>query len=146
VQSVVTSVVASRATGVEITLEHASDLETNRMSMSFSVAGRTYSADEVTEINLRKALFGEAAPRGLLIIGGNIGAPLSQMPRERLSADIHSAACGLLLTDALVGSGRASRVTQIRVGPRCRDGHEVILAWTGRGGGERRVKGRWTPG
>jgi len=131
---------------VEITLEHASDLETNRMSMSFSVAGRTYSADEVTEINLRKALFGEAAPRGLLIIGGNIGAPLSQMPRERLSADIHSAACGLLLTDALVGSGRASRVTQIRVGPRCRDGHEVILAWTGRGGGERRVKGRWTPG
>jgi len=146
VQSVVTRVVASRATGVEITLAHASDLETNGMSMSFSVAGRTYTADEVTEINIRKALFGEPAPRGLLIIGGSIGAPLSQIPRERLSADIHSAVCGLLLTEALVGSGRASRITRLRVGPRCPDGHEVMLAWTGRSGEERQVKGHWIPG
>jgi len=147
-QSVVTRVTASRATGVELVLERASELERTGLSMSFSVNGKTYSGDDITEISLRKALFGEKAPRGLLSIGGSIGDPLCQMPRERLPAETHRAVFCLLLTEALVGSARASRVTRLQVSPRGPQGHRVLLEWTGRGssgrGGEQRqVEGYW---
>lgn len=143
VQSVVTQITASRATGMEIVLEHASDLEPNGMSMSFSISGRTYSADEVTEIHLKKVLFAEPAPRGFVSVGGSISDPLGQMPCERLPADIYNAVFSLFLTEALVGSGRASRVTQLRVGPRGPVGRKVVLAWTGRSGEDRQVEGLW---
>jgi hypothetical protein len=128
VRSVTTSATASRATDVGIVVDK--DLaQAPPMSMSISLSGKTYTAGVVTELLLREALFGERAPRSLLSLGGGVGDPLRQLPREPVAGDVLAAVLTLLLTEALVSSGRASRVATVRVGPRGPDGHHLMVEW-----------------
>lgn len=131
VTAITTNTTSSRGTGLEITLEHHRDDGNGGMSFSFSLNSATYSADDITEINLRSALFGEARPQGLLSVGGDIGDPLSQLPAAALPAELHRAVLGLLITEALVGSGRASRVTRLQISPPGPRGRRVIVRWSG---------------
>ena len=60
VTAITTKTTSSRGTGLEITLQYHRDDGCGPMSFSFSVNDATYSADDITEIDLRSALFGEA--------------------------------------------------------------------------------------
>ncbi|MHB1801246.1 MAG: DUF4062 domain-containing protein [Actinomycetes bacterium] len=132
VKSVTTTTTTARTTSVEIALERARDLETNALSFSVSLNSNTYSADDITEINLRRALFGEPGPRGLLSMGGSIGDPLSELPTTPLPVELHRAVLGLLITEALIGSGHATHVTRLQIAPPGPGGRRIIVEWTGR--------------
>lgn len=132
VKSVITTTTTARTTNVEVTLERAHDLETNGMSFSVSLNSNTYSADDITAINLRRALFGEPGPRGLLSMGGSIGDPLSLLPDTPLPVELHRAVLGLLITEALIGSGRATRVTRLQIAPPGPNGRRIVVEWTSR--------------
>jgi len=123
---------ASRRTGIEVTLERAPEEEPNGISMSFSLDKVTYSGDDMTEIGLRRSLFGESAPSGLLSLGGFSGDPLADLPADGLPVELQRATIGLLITEALVGSRRASRVNSLRVSPPGPNGRRLVLNWTGR--------------
>ena len=60
----------------------------------------------------RRALFGEKPPRTLLTVGASIGDPLTKLPSTPLSVELHAAAVRLLVTEALIGSGSAPRITR----------------------------------
>ena len=146
VRSVVTHATTARATGVEIELERATDLDRSGTAFTVSLNGQSYSFDDVTEINIRHVLFGEPPPRGLFSLGGSISDPLAQMPQTTLPTETHNAVLGLLVTESLVGSGRASRVITLRIAPKGPDGRRVVLTWAGRSdrgtlGEERTVDG-----
>ncbi|MDX6254232.1 MAG: hypothetical protein QOJ11_566 [Frankiales bacterium] len=132
VSAVTTRTTGSRATGIEMSLERDRGLPAQGLSMSFSADGVTYTADDITVFQLRKALFGERAPRGVLSIGGHIGDPLTELPDKPLPLELHRAVLGLLITEALVGSGRAARVTRLRVSPTGPRGRRVLVEWSGR--------------
>lgn len=132
VKSVTTTTTTARTTSVEVALERAGDLENTGMTFSVSLNSTNYSADDITEINLRRALFGEPGPRRLLSMGGSIGDPLSELPTTPLPVELHRAVLGLLITEALIGSGRATRVSRLQVAPRGPNGRRIIVEWTGR--------------
>jgi len=132
VNAVTTKTTSSRATGVEITLDRNRDQDSSWPGFSVSFGNTTYTADDVTEISLRRALFGEPSPRGLLSVGGGIGDPLAELPATPLPVELHRAVLGLLITEVLVGSGRATRVTRLQISPPGPRGRRVIVEWTGR--------------
>jgi hypothetical protein len=85
--------------------------------MSESNGGRTYTAQDLTEMGLRRSLFGEAIPlddfTGHM---GTIADPLTSIAGTGLSEEIIRPIVNLLLTEALVGGGRAARITRLRLG------------------------------
>jgi hypothetical protein len=132
IRSVQKLITNSRGAKIEVAMERAPDLQKPDISVSFSIHGETYSADDVTKINLRRVLLGEQGPRGVLMFGRKMDDPLAQMPRHQLPHEVHSAVVGLLITEALVGLGGASRVTRIRVTPQGPgDGRRISLSWIG---------------
>lgn len=133
VKSVTTGITNARSTKVEIALERARELEGSGMAVAVSFNGASYSADDITEISLRRVLFGEPGPRGVLSLGGSIGDPLAQLADTSLSVELHSAVVGLLITEALIGSGRATRVPLLRIGPPGPGGRPIVVTWLGRG-------------
>lgn len=132
IRSVQKLITNSRGAKIEVAMERAPDLQKSDFTTSFSISGKTYSADDVTEINLRRVLLGEQGPRGVLVLGRRMDDPLASMPRRQLPHEVHNAAVGLLVTEALVGSGGASRVTRIRVTPQGPDDKRLIsITWVG---------------
>lgn len=132
-----TRTAASRSTGIEVALERAPDEDPHGTTMSFSLNGSTYSGDDITEIGLRRNLFGQPAPAGLLSLGGFPGESLAELSVEGLPVELQKATIGLLVTEALVGSRRATRINAIRVSPPGPNGCRLILNWTGRHGSGR---------
>ena len=61
-----------------------------------------------------------------------MGDPLSQIPAGPLPVDLHTAVLRLLITEALVGSGRAARVERVQISPPTPGGRRVLITWTGR--------------
>jgi hypothetical protein len=107
---------------------------------------KTYSPDDITESALRQVLFGESAPASLLSLGATMPDPMTQISSSRLSEEVLRPILRLLLTEALVGSGRASSVTSMRLGAPVEGRRRLVLAWQGRSGagqvgGSRRIEG-----
>jgi Domain of unknown function (DUF4062) len=129
----VTSIITStRASGVEINLDRAPDREPGGMTFSVSFDANTYTGDDITELNLRHALFGETLPRGLLTFRRDINDPLSQLQGTALPVEIHRAVADLLITETLIGSGRASRVARVQLAPAAPHGRRLVVEWAGR--------------
>jgi hypothetical protein len=105
VTAITTKTTSSRGTGLEITVGREPDYGNGPMSFSFSLNNATCTADDITEIKLRRALFGEAKPQGTLSLGADIGDPLSQLPAATRPVELHRDVLGLLITEAFVGSG-----------------------------------------
>jgi hypothetical protein len=95
---------------------------------SYNVQGRSYTADDLTELALRQSLFGTPAPEGLLSVSGGLGDPLGRLPRG-LSAETYRAVVELLVTEALIEAGRASRVDRVLVSPSGPEGRRVLVEW-----------------
>jgi hypothetical protein len=129
-----TTTTASRAQEIELVLDRDDSRGqpyTTHIG-SYSVQGRTYTSDDVTEIALRQALFGMPAPDSVLSMSGGIGDPLASVPHG-LTAETHAAVVSLLLTEALVGTGRASRVDRVLVAPPGPNGRRALVEWTSPG-------------
>jgi hypothetical protein len=97
--------------------------------IEMSVNGR--SAAELAELALRTALFQERNPLGDQHLGflAEIPDPLEQLRAARVSDEIARPLAELLIVDALVGSGRAARVTEFRLGAAVRGVRRLTLGW-----------------
>ena len=88
--------------------------------------------EEVTEAAMRVALFGEPNSLGDLGFMAQIENPLAGLDRLVLPEDAISQIAQLLVTEALVGGGRAEYVTSFRLGPVYRHQRQLELAWMSR--------------
>jgi len=86
------------------------------------------SPDDLTELALRVALFGEPNPLGHMAFMAEMDNPISELNQVGLDEDSFVAAAEVLLVESLVGSGRAARVTALQIGP-TRSGRPLRLEW-----------------
>jgi hypothetical protein len=131
VQTITTRTTTTQSTEVEIVLKRRAEVAGSWMGMTLSVGGKTYNSDQLAERDLRQMLFGEDAPSGVLSLGGRIRDFTSDLPTGAVTIDIYRAMFALLLTEALVQSGRAVRVNKATVSPLGPLGRTVSLAWVG---------------
>jgi len=99
--------------------------------MTVSVGGRSYSSDQIAERDLRRMLFGEEDDTNVLAVGGQIRDFTSDLPSWVTASDVYAALFALLFTEALIESGRASRVTKVQVSPPGPLGRNLSLEWVG---------------
>lgn len=83
---------------------------------------------DLTELRLRVALFGAPNPLGHMAFMAKMDNPLSALDQVGLDEDSFAGAAEVLLIEALVGSGRAARVTAVQIGP-VRSGRLLRLEW-----------------
>jgi hypothetical protein len=91
-----------------------------------STDGRT--PEEITELALRIALFGEANPLGMLGFMAKIPNPFDQILTP-LSEEVVESIVRVLFSEALVASGRAERITAFRLGPSRLGRRPLALSW-----------------
>jgi hypothetical protein len=96
---------------------------------AMSFGGKT--PDDLTEIALRTVLFGEPNPiadkhMGFMI---DIDDPLQPLRETPVSEEIVRPISELLVTDVLVGSGRASLIQTFRLGVAVRGRRSLALTW-----------------
>lgn len=128
VTAVETNTRASRSAAVSVVMERVVDADVGT-PMSISVGGRTYSPEETATLLVRKALFGEAAPRALLTLGGKIVNPFTEQFHDAQSDEVQRAVLRLLITESLVVSGRASRVIKMSISPDGPSGRRAVVSW-----------------
>lgn len=95
--------------------------------MSYSIGDKHFTADDLTEAALREHLFAEPNPAGSFI---SLPNPLVALP-SGLSEEILRPIMRLLFTEALVGSGRASRLVKMQIGVPIRGVRQFSLEWEG---------------
>jgi Domain of unknown function (DUF4062) len=129
VENIETTTTAGPGAGVELTLSVLGDPAPYSLhDVSLSEGGRTYSPADLTEIGLRVALLGESNPLGLSAHMATIENPFEQLTGVA-SEEIIRPVSHLLLTEALVGSGRAGRITRFRLGLPVRGRRAIQLEW-----------------
>jgi hypothetical protein len=130
VEDVVLTTTAGMGTDVTLRLVVGEVHQDPMSAMSFSEGGRTYSAQDLTEIGLRAALFGEAIPLGGMSEHmARMPNPLEPLSELHLSEEVIHPIAHLLLTEALVGGRKASRITLFRLGPVVAGRRRLELAW-----------------
>jgi hypothetical protein len=129
-ESVIVTTTAGSGADVQIHLG-VSDIPHDSLSdISLSEGGRTYSPQDLTELGLRAALLGETVPlAGISESMARMPNPLEQLPALRLSEEVIRPVAHLLLTETLVGTHKASRITQFRLGPPIGGKRRLVLAW-----------------
>jgi hypothetical protein len=88
-----------------------------------------YSAEDLTELAVRVALFGEPNPLREMSFLAKIDDPFEELDGLRLPADAVEPVARLLLTESLVGTGRAERITHLDVGPAHLGRRRIALGW-----------------
>lgn len=97
--------------------------------LEMSVSG--YSADDLGEAALRSALFGERHPLAGQHMGfiTEIRDPLAPLRTARVSDEITRPLAELLIADEMIGSGRAARLTEFRLGAAVRGVRRLTVGW-----------------
>lgn len=122
--------IAGRGAQVRLSLTTSQIASDAFSEMSVSEGGRTYSPEDLTEMGLRNVLFGEPiAPGGLTHHLIEIGDPLGRVAELGLSEETIRPVVHVLLTEAIVGRGRASRITRFRLGTAVAGQRRLELAW-----------------
>src|SRR5437773_411212 len=118
---------AARSRDVRLRFE-VSDAPQDHL-LEMSIGNRTPT--DLTEIALRTALFGEPNPLLSQYLGffPEIPDPLQPLCEARVPEEIVRPLAELLIVDALVGSGRAARVTAFKRGVRIRGMQRLTLSW-----------------
>ena len=109
-----------------VRIEATKSQEHRDLLLDTSYADR--SPEDLTELALRVALFGEPNPLGTMAFMAEIANPIPDIDQIGLDEDSFTGAAAVLLTEALVGSGRADRITTLRIGP-TRSGRPLQLGW-----------------
>jgi len=89
--------------------------------------GRT--PEDLTELALRVALFGEDDPLGAMSFLASFESPFEQVAGLRIPEDAMRPVIHLLLTESLRASNRADRLTRLEVGPPHQGRRRVELGW-----------------
>lgn len=134
VTDVITTTTASRSTAVVVEMEReipSSGGSPFGMTASFSSGTTTYTSDDLAVIDIRRLLFGEQAPSGLHTFGGSIRDFTPDLPGNALPTALYQAVFTLLVTEALVESGRAMHVESAQVSPLGPDGRRIRIGWVG---------------
>ena len=142
---------AGGASTLELTLERVSSPQTNPMRSGLNAI----SADELVEYGVKHLLLGEPLPE---TIGSGFGffaetGIEAADPRQafELPNEIVEPITRLVVTEGLVGSGNASRVIDVAVGPRVGDSRQIAVEWLDATQyanvppARRRVEGDWRP-
>lgn len=89
-----------------------------------------HSADDLTEAGLQTVLFGTPHPLADQHLGfmGEIADPFAALRTARVSDEIARPLAELIFVDALVGSGRAARITQFKLGAAVRNVRRLVAA------------------
>ncbi len=127
VTSVDTTTTSARSRIVRLGLETR---EAGRDGMlEMSVSG--YGPDDLTEAGLRTALFGTRHPLADQHLGfmGEIPDPFAALRGARVSDEITRPLAELMFADALVGGGRAARITRFRLGTSVRGVRRLVAGW-----------------
>jgi hypothetical protein len=97
--------------------------------LEVSIGGK--SPADLTESALRTGLFGERNPLAGQHMGfaAEIPDPLAPLRQSPVSEEIVRPISELLLTDILVGTGRARRVAASRLGVSIRGRRRLTLSW-----------------
>jgi hypothetical protein len=100
--------------------------------LEMSVGGLT--PDDLTEAALRSALFNERNPLSDQYLGfcAEMPDPVQPLREARVPDEIMRPLAELMIVDALVGSGRATRVTDFRLGVPIRGERQLGLSWEAR--------------
>jgi Domain of unknown function (DUF4062) len=126
------AVMTTAARGADVTISMiVIELPQDSLSgVSLSEDGRTYSPEHLTELGLRAALFEDPIPlSGLSEHMARMPNPLEPLADLRLSEEVIRPIANLLLSEALVGAGKASRLTRFRLGPAVAGRRRLELAW-----------------
>ena len=126
INSVVVEATAGRARLVRIEATKTRESYTGMRLIDASYAD--YSPDDLTELALRVALFGESNPLGYMASLAEFDNPIPAIAQIGLDEDSFAGAAEVLLVEALIGSGRAGRVTALQIGP-ARSGRPLRLGW-----------------
>lgn len=89
----------------------------------------TYSHDRRAERTLRRLLFGERMPREPFGMSESLPDFTADLPPEGTPEETYAAAFRLLVTEALISSGAARRVTAAEVSPAGPGGRHVHITW-----------------
>lgn len=95
--------------------------------MDVAVEGR--SPEDLTELAVRVALFGELNPLGHLAFQAEMDDPFEELRALSISEDALPGIAGLLLVEAMVATGRAERLTSVRIGPCSTGRRRVSVEW-----------------
>jgi hypothetical protein len=128
IKAVESEATSTSARGITLHLERSDSQHQNFMDMSYSTGNQTYTPDDLTQLALREHLFGEKNPVDSSF--STIPLPLPAMP-DSLSEDVIRPILRLLITESLVGSGRASRIKALRLGVPVMDRRPLKLEWVG---------------
>ena len=129
VKAIETSTSAGRGCALTLVAEKATAPSGRLGIVDMAVSGLT--PEELTEIAVRVALFGEPNPMkgsglGFMVKMTN---PFPIIEAARLPEDSVTPVAHLLLTEELLSTGRADRVTSLQVGPKRADSRRVVLRW-----------------
>lgn len=128
--TVTTTTTNSRSTEVTLVLDHVPNQGGSYLTqVTYNIHGRTYTSEDVAAAALRQALFGEAPPDNVLSMTGSLGDPLARVPGG-LGAETYRAVAALLITEALVETGWASRVDRVRISPPGPEGRLAVIHWS----------------
>lgn len=127
VSSVQTTSTSARSKMMRLQLE--SQEGSRDHSWEISVSG--HSADDLTVAGLRTVLFGTRHPLSgeHLEFMGQIGDPFAALRAARPPDEIMRPLAELMFVDALVGTGRAARVTEFRLGTAVCGTRRLVAAW-----------------
>jgi hypothetical protein len=129
VEEVETTTTAGQAAEVRLVLPTQEPRRDPLGDMSVSDGGRTFSPEDLTEIALRASLLGEPTPSGLPGTFVQLSNPFEPLSMLGLSDETIRPVAHLLLTEAMVGGGKASRITRFRLGPAVGGRRRFELAW-----------------
>jgi Domain of unknown function (DUF4062) len=126
VSSVVSETGASNARRLTITGTRIADSqEPSPLDMSFGER----SPEDLTELAMRVAFFGEPNPLGAMSFMATATNPLRAIEGLGLSEDSIEQVAALLVTEELVATGRADHITSFQLGPKRLGRRPMALAW-----------------
>ena len=105
------------------------DFSSPMTEMSYTVNGRNYSPGDLTEIALRRVLFDEPSPFQHDLGFTEMPDPMTPLRNAAIQEESLRPVLRLLLIDSLIGSGRASRVTKLLLGPRANGVRKLLVEW-----------------
>jgi hypothetical protein len=128
VKSVQTQTTAGRGSHVVLIAERIQPPSNRPGFVDMAVSGRT--PEDLGELAVRVALLGEENPLGTSMgFMVRMTNPLLLMDGMMLPEDAVEPVSHLLLTEELVGTGRAERITSLQVGPRRGNVRAISLGW-----------------
>jgi hypothetical protein len=126
----ITSVTSTTTTSQSRTMTiAATPAPDDRGTSSTRMAVNNHSADDLTEIGLRSALFGEPNDLGTMSFVAAATNPLPALENLGLSEDAYEQVAQLLITEELIGRHHADHITQFRLSPARSGSRRLRLGW-----------------